>query len=60
MTENKGRSVVTCRPFYQGEFVCNYEGELIDEKEARKRNKEYGEQMGSFMLSFEHEGKKLW
>lgn len=60
MTTNKGRSVVTDRPFYKGEFVCHYDGELIDEKEARKRYEEYSEEKGSYMFSFQHEGKKFW
>ena len=60
MTENKGRAVVTERDFHKGEFVCLYGGELIDEREANRRFKEYHEDRGSFMLSFTHEGKKLW
>lgn len=60
MTANKGRSVVTERPFFKGEFVCHYDGELIDEKEAKKRHEEYDQEKGSYMLHFIHEGRKLW
>lgn len=58
--EGKGRSVVTDRPFSKGEFVCHYVGELIDDKEARRRNAEYAIDKGSFLFFFEHSGERLW
>jgi histone-lysine N-methyltransferase SETD8 len=36
-----GWGVVTTRKFAQGEFVCEYSGDLIDVAEARRREKQY-------------------
>ena len=60
MTEEMGRSVVTDFPFSKGQFICEYSGELVDNKEAIKREKGYTEENGSFMFFFEYNGKKMW
>ena len=60
-TKEKGRGVVADRPFFNGQFICEYAGELLmDIKEARRREKEYPEEKGSFMFFFQYDGKKMW
>ncbi len=59
-TEERGRSVITDSPFNNGQFVCEYAGELVDKKEAVKREKSYPKEKGSYMFFFEYNGKKLW
>lgn len=60
MTADKGRSVATVTPFSKGDFVCTYDGEMILAKEAKRRDKEYGEDKGCFLFYFKHNGKDLW
>ena len=40
-TEQKGRGVITTRPFQKGDFICSYSGELVTAKEAKEREKRY-------------------
>lgn len=62
ITEAKGRGVVTTRPFARGEFVCEYAGELIGEKEAKLREEQYSEDpsVGCYMYFFIHKTTKWW
>ena len=56
----KGRAVYTNRPFTKGEFICEYNGELIDCDEAKLREAIYAEQnKGSFMFYFQYK-RKMW
>jgi [histone H4]-lysine20 N-methyltransferase SETD8 len=50
----KGRGVVTKRIFHKGEFVVEYEGELLNLQEARRRKAEYKNQStgSSYMFHF--------
>lgn len=49
------------KPFAPGSFLLNYPGDLISEKEAEKREKQYSKQSkGCFMYFFEHEKKIMW
>ena len=60
--EGKGRGVIAARPFSSGDFLCEYAGETIGEREAKKREKEYMKDntVGSFMYYFTHKSTKLW
>jgi histone-lysine N-methyltransferase SETD8 len=60
--EGKGRGVVSTRPFYHGDLICEYSGDLISEKEAVKRENEYLEDpsIGCYMYFFMHRSKKWW
>ena len=59
-TQEKGRGVITDKPFLEGDFLCEYCGDVIDLKEATKREDGRSEDKGCFMFYFEHDGKKLW
>ena len=60
--EGKGRGIIAAQPFSAGDFLCEYAGDTIDEKEARKREKDYmkDSSTGSFMYYFTHKSTKLW
>ena len=60
VVEGKGRGVVTTRKYKKGEFIIEYCGELIDSKEAQKRELEYSgdSTIGCYMYYFPHENKK--
>ena len=62
MLEEKGRGVFATCSFKKGDLVCEYSGDLIDYKEARTRESEYGEDstIGSYMYFFEYKNKKYW
>ena len=49
-------------PFKKGEFVCEYVGQLIPFKEAKRREEEYSELGGAgcFMYHFWHKDKHFW
>ena len=53
--------VFATKSFAPGSFLLNYPGDLISEKEAEKREKQYSKQSkGCFMYFFEHEKKVMW
>jgi len=57
----KGRGIFSTRPFNKGEFVVEYAGDLIDPKEAEKRDEKYSQntdKYGSYMYYFVHKGTK--
>uniref|UniRef100_A0A336M1X5 [histone H4]-lysine(20) N-methyltransferase n=1 Tax=Culicoides sonorensis TaxID=179676 RepID=A0A336M1X5_CULSO len=58
--ENKGRGVVTLRPFRKNEFVLEYIGELISIAEANRREIKYAkdESTGCYMYYFKHVGQQ--
>ena len=58
--EERGRTVIANSTFKHGQFVCEYAGKLLERKTALKLEKEYPEEMGSYMFYFEHRGKKKW
>ena len=60
--EGKGRGVIPTRPFVEGEFVCEYAGELIPEEEAVLREEEYlkDTSVGCYMFFFQHKSNKWW
>jgi histone-lysine N-methyltransferase SETD8 len=53
---DKGRGVVTSRPFTKGDFVVEYSGDLIDLNEARRRELQYAQDQntGCYMYYFKH------
>jgi len=58
---DKGRILLTEEPIDEGQFVMEYVGQLIDEKEALRREALYGTvNCGSYMFFFEHNGKTHW
>lgn len=60
--EEKGRGVVTCQQFSKGDFLCEYAGERITEKEAKKREEKYSQDpsVGCYMYYFTHKTSKWW
>jgi len=58
--ENKGRGVFATRNFERGEFVCEYAGEMISYKVAKKREEIYAtdSSIGCYMYFFEHKSKQ--
>lgn len=54
--EEKGRGIVTTRPFLKGEFVVEYIGDLITVSEAKEREQIYAEDdsTGCYMYYFKH------
>jgi len=58
--ENKGRGIFSTRRFERGEFVCEYAGEMISYKLAKKREELYAHDssIGCYMYFFEHKSKQ--
>lgn len=58
--ELKGRGVFATRRFERGEFVCEYAGEMISYKLAKKREEMYSRDasIGCYMYFFEHKSKQ--
>ncbi|XP_044261443.1 histone-lysine N-methyltransferase PR-Set7 [Tribolium madens] len=57
---NKGRGVVTSRPFTKGDFVVEYSGDLIDINEAKRRELKYAQDLntGCYMYYFKHNNQQ--
>lgn len=55
-SELHGRGVKTTRSFNKGDILCEYKGELIDQKEAERRElrKEAAGDLKCFTLFFSH------
>lgn len=62
MFEGKGRGVVAVQPFYRGQFVVEYAGELITSEEAREREQVYAQDQntGCYMYYFKHHNIQYW
>ena len=59
--EGKGRGIIAARPFYHGDYLCQYAGETISYQEAKKREKAYmQDNIGCYMFYFNHKSAKLW
>lgn len=60
----KGKGVITTRSYREGEFICEYEGDLLSHKDALKREQEYlkhcGETYKGYMYYFSFKNKKYW
>lgn len=59
---DKGRGVITTKAIKRGEFVLEYYGELIDYKEAQRRETIYAdkENVGCYMYYFVSQNKHYW
>ena len=58
----KGRGVVATKPFSKGDFLCEYAGDLLMEKDAKKREEDYSHNssIGCYMYYFTHKMEKWW
>ncbi|KAL3317421.1 SET domain containing (Lysine methyltransferase) 8 [Cichlidogyrus casuarinus] len=56
----KGRGVIATQHFIEGDFVVEYAGELVSDKEAKDREEKYKKDpsIGSYMFFFNLAGKK--
>ena len=54
--------MVATKDFQRKEFVCEYAGEFLDLKEAKKRERVYkqDQSVGCFMYYFDFKDKKYW
>ena len=41
-------------------YICQYQGELLEARDAVMREKEYSEDDGCYMFYFFFKGKKYW
>lgn len=48
-----GYGVIATKIFKQGDFICEYRGELISKEEGERRYREYPPEAGSFMFQLE-------
>ncbi|XP_048750683.2 uncharacterized protein LOC125662490 [Ostrea edulis] len=55
-----GKGVFALRDFSKGEFLLEYEGELLNFKEGSRRMKEYPQHLGSYIYLFNFKNKKFW
>ena len=58
---DKGLGIVTTQSFCRGDFILEYKGDVINKKEAARREEHYKRipEMGCFMFYFVHDGKRL-
>ncbi|XP_041864344.1 N-lysine methyltransferase KMT5A-A-like isoform X2 [Melanotaenia boesemani] len=55
----KGRGVFSCRPFEKGDFLIEYRGDFITEKEQQNRLAIYHDALKVFLFDFQFNGKQL-
>lgn len=58
--DGKGRGVIAEKPFFKGDFVVEYSGELIDINEAKLREQKYAQDQstGCYMYYFKHKNQQ--
>lgn len=58
--EEKGRGIFATRDFERGDFICEYAGEMISYKQAKKREEMYAQdsKIGCYMYFFEYKSKQ--
>ena len=56
----KGSGVFKKRSIMKGDFICQYHGEQLSEKDGENRRDNYQDKDGNFVYFFEHDGQKLW
>ena len=44
----------------KSDFICQYHGEQLSEKDEENRKENYQDKDGNFVYFFEHDGQKLW
>jgi len=59
-TEGKGKGVFTTQSFQRGSFLCNYQGELLNDEEGYNRFVTTTSENACFMFKFSREGKSYW
>ncbi|XP_043978900.1 uncharacterized protein LOC122834482 isoform X2 [Gambusia affinis] len=55
----KGRGIFATTSFQKGDFLCEYQGELISKEECERRQKVYHDKLKVFLFEFYFNGK-LW
>nr|XP_022306026.1 uncharacterized protein LOC111112653 isoform X5 [Crassostrea virginica] len=55
-----GKGVFASRDFCEGEFLLEYDGEIISYLEGQRRMANYPERLGSFLYGFTFKKKKYW
>ncbi|XP_053176580.1 histone-lysine N-methyltransferase set-1-like [Scomber japonicus] len=55
----KGRGIFTTAPFEKGDFLLEYQGQLITHQECERRQRIYHDSLKVFMFKFRFDGK-LW
>ena len=59
-----GYGVVARRPFDKGDFLLEYVGECISEKEGMARDNKYGRKKAKYprcyLYYFVHDGRRMW
>ncbi|XP_028417446.1 histone-lysine N-methyltransferase set-1-like [Dendronephthya gigantea] len=55
-----GRGVFTTKTFSKGDFLLEYKGELISQEEGYIREKNYPDDLGSFLFFFQQGNASLW
>ena len=55
-----GKGLFTTREYAKGEFLTEYEGELISDEEGKRRFNAYRRRLGSFIFFFNYKRKKMW
>jgi hypothetical protein len=55
-----GKGVFAGRDFCEGEFLLEYDGELVSFEEGKRRFEKYPSNVGSFIFLFNFIGKKYW
>ncbi|XP_053197835.1 uncharacterized protein LOC128381831 [Scomber japonicus] len=55
----KGRGIFTTAPFEKGDFLLEYQGQLITHQECERRQRIYHDSLKDFMFKFRFDGK-LW
>ncbi|KAK2834588.1 hypothetical protein Q7C36_015289 [Tachysurus vachellii] len=60
INSDKGRGVFSCVHFDKGEFLLEYRGQLINNRECDQGQKLYHDSLKVFMFEFPFNGKLLW
>ena len=55
-----GSGVFTLQDFQKGDFLLEYNGELLSSSEAKRKFKSYSPSQGSFQFDFKYREKTLW
>lgn len=55
-----GRGIFTTAPFEKGDFLLEYQGQLITHQECERRQRIYHDSLKDFMFKFRFDGKLWW
>ena len=56
----RGRGIKATKPFVVNEVLCDYSGELLSDKEGRKKYQNTPEGSMGYMFEFRHRGMRFW